>query len=108
MKSNTVLTDVNVYRKWFGAIWLLIELNITSANIFGFPALFGVLPKYGIFAGYCHSVEAMNSTEQDCSGRTQQYQNALTLGIIVFNVPSIFIGIIIDRFGCRFMKLIGV
>ncbi|CAF2828064.1 unnamed protein product [Rotaria sp. Silwood2] len=108
MKPETDLTSTHACRKWFGVIWLFIEVNIASANIFGFAALFGVLPSYGIFSEYCHSVEAVNSTELDCSQQTQKYQDALTLGIIFFNIPSIFIGIIIDAFGCRFMKLIGV
>ncbi|CAF4190943.1 unnamed protein product [Rotaria sp. Silwood2] len=108
MKSEIDSTSTHAFRKWFGVIWLFIEVNITAANIFGFAALFEVLPKYGIFGEYCHSVEAVNSTELDCSQQTQKYQDALNLGIIFFNMPSIFIGIIIDAFGCRFMKLIGV
>ncbi|CAF3259592.1 unnamed protein product [Rotaria sp. Silwood2] len=106
MKSNTVLTRMNMCRKWFGALWLLIEMNIASANIFGFAALFKVLPQYGIFDEYCHYFDGMNSTERDCSRQTHQYENAMTLGIIFFNVPSMFFGMIIDRFGCRFMKLV--
>ena len=36
------------------------------------------------------------------------FQNALTLGIILFEIPSLFIGPLIDRFGCRTVKLIAM
>lgn len=107
-----------------GVIWLLIEVNLISANIFGFPALFKVLPKYGVYNNYCRSTNLMNETVQDCNGQIQQYQvnspnfeylpfdfnaqNALTIGIIFFNIPSMFVGILIDMFGGRFIKLIGM
>lgn len=78
MTINTELSLCNKYRKWLGFIWLFIEVNIASANIFGFPALFQVLPKYGIFEQYCSSNNALNSTEKDCTGQTQQYQVILS------------------------------
>jgi hypothetical protein len=72
MHSNTNSTNLNSWRKWIGVIWLLVEMNLISANIFGLPALFKVLPKYGIYNNYCQS--SINATEQDCTGQTQQYQ----------------------------------
>jgi hypothetical protein len=32
----------------------------------------------------------------------------MTLGIAFFDLPSFFIGILIDQFGCRFVKLISI
>ncbi|CAF1361913.1 unnamed protein product [Adineta ricciae] len=101
-------TDANPWRKWIGIIWLLVEVNLISANIFGFSALFKVLPKYGIYGKYCELSTVLNSTNEDCTGQAQQYQNALTLGIIFFNLPSMFVGILIDKFGGRFVKLIAI
>ncbi|CAF4848777.1 unnamed protein product [Rotaria sp. Silwood1] len=101
-------SSINSRRKWIGFIWLFIEVNLISANIFGFPALFKILPNYGVYSNYCQSSNLTNSTEQDCSRQSQQYQNALTLGIIFFNLPSIIVGILIDKFGGRFVKLIGM
>ncbi|CAF1178002.1 unnamed protein product [Rotaria sp. Silwood1] len=108
MKLCINLSNINLWRKQIGVVWLLIEVNLISANIFGFPALFKVLPKYGVYNNYCQSTNITNSTEQDCNRQTQQYQNALTLGIIFFNLPSVFVGILIDMFGGRFIKLIGI
>ncbi|CAF0951989.1 unnamed protein product [Adineta ricciae] len=71
---NTNSTDANPWRKWFGIIWLLVEVNLISANIFGFSALFKVLPKYGIYGKYCELSTVLNSTNDDCSGQAQQYQ----------------------------------
>ncbi|CAF1624090.1 unnamed protein product [Rotaria sordida] len=34
----------------FGVVWLLIEVNLIGGTIFGFPALFKILPQYGIYA----------------------------------------------------------
>ncbi|CAF4042404.1 unnamed protein product, partial [Adineta steineri] len=55
---------------------------------------------------YYQPSNAINSTEVDYSGQAQQYQNTLTLGITFFNLSSIFIGILADMFGGRFVKLI--
>lgn len=35
-------------------------------------------------------------------------KNAMTLGIAFFDLPAFFIGILIDKFGCRFVKLISM
>ncbi|CAF3727219.1 unnamed protein product [Rotaria sp. Silwood1] len=42
------------------------------------------------------------------SADNQHKPNALTLGIILFEIPSLVIGPLIDRFGCRFVKLIAI
>lgn len=72
MTSDKNSMNINSWRKWIGVIWLLVEMNLISANIFGFPALFTVLPKYGVYNNYCKS--SINATQQDCTGQTQQYQ----------------------------------
>ncbi|UJR12570.1 hypothetical protein I4U23_016746 [Adineta vaga] len=102
-------------RKWSGVVWLFLEVNLLGGTIFGFPALFKILPQYGIYGGSSHCVsELLNMTESDnrqlsCEGyQTRHYQNALTLGIILFEIPSVVIGPAIDRFGCRFVKLIAI
>ncbi|CAF3636103.1 unnamed protein product [Rotaria sordida] len=108
----------NIFRKWFGVILLLIEVNLIGGTIFGFPALFKTLSQYGIYGDQnnCSSSSSsfINRTEIEirelsCEAhQTRQYQNALTLGIILFEIPSIIIGPLIDRFGCRFVKLIAI
>lgn len=106
--------DNHSKRIWFGMIWLLIEVNLVAGTIFGFAALFEILPQYGIYANEnnCQSSSSITSTEEDqlsCEGyQTRHYQNALTLGIILFEIPSLLIGPLIDRFGCRTMKLIAM
>jgi hypothetical protein len=65
------------FRKWSGVILIVIEVNLVSGTIFGFPALFQVLPNYGIYGKYCTSPIVINSTmvtETDCDGQTKQYQ----------------------------------
>ncbi|CAF1210015.1 unnamed protein product [Rotaria sordida] len=117
---TTMTTETKVhhsFRKWFGVIWLLIEVNLIGGTIFGFPALFKILPQYGIYGdeNNCSSSSSLiNRTEIElkefsCEAhQTRQYQNALTLGIILFEIPSVIIGLLIDRFGCRFVKLIAI
>ncbi|CAF3078379.1 unnamed protein product [Rotaria sp. Silwood2] len=119
----TILVKINTsekpvhhsVRKWFGLIWLVIEVNLIGGTIFGFPALFQILPQYGIYddQNNCSSSRVnQRQTENgdlSCGGhQTRQYQNALTLGIILFEIPSVVIGPLIDRFGCRFVKLIAI
>ncbi|CAF4222603.1 unnamed protein product, partial [Adineta steineri] len=84
-------------------MWLLIEVNLVSASIFDFAELFKVLPKYSIYSRYCQSSNAMNSTTVV---KRNNIHNASALGIIFFNLPSIFVGILADMFGGRFVKLI--
>ncbi|CAF1119660.1 unnamed protein product [Rotaria sordida] len=108
MKLSFNRTTIDEWRKWIGVIWFVIEVNLTTGNIFGFPALFKVLPQYGVYSSYCQSSNSTNSTEHGCNQQTHQYQSALTLGIIFFNLPSVFVGILIDIYGARFTKLIGI
>ncbi|CAF2630325.1 unnamed protein product [Rotaria sp. Silwood2] len=116
VKTTSVEAKVHhSVRKWSGVIWFLIEVNLIGGTIFGFPALFKILPQYGIYndTNNC-AIPLINRTEAEgkdssCEGhQTRQYQNALTLGIILFEIPSVIIGPLIDRFGCRFVKLIAI
>ncbi|CAF3810061.1 unnamed protein product [Rotaria sp. Silwood1] len=119
----TILVKINTsekqahhsVRKWFGLIWLVIEVNLIGGTIFGFPALFKILTQYGIYGNQNNcSSSFVNGTKTEngalsCEGhQIRQYQNALTLGIILFEIPSLIIGPLIDRFGCRFVKLIAI
>ena len=111
MISEEKRVENHSIRKWFGVIWLLIEVNLVGGTIFGFSALFEILSQYGIYANQdnCKSTSLSNNITQgelSCEGhQTRHYQNALTLGIILFEIPSLLIGPLIDRFGCRTIKL---
>ncbi|CAF1386429.1 unnamed protein product [Rotaria sordida] len=115
------IDELNIYNRElsqsdFGVVWLLIEVNLIGGTIFGFPALFKILPQYGIYGdkNNCSLSSLMNRTEIEIrelsfkAHQTRQYQNALTLGIILFEIPSVIIGPLIDRFRCRFVKLIAI
>ncbi|CAF4202502.1 unnamed protein product, partial [Rotaria sordida] len=102
----------HLIRKWSDVIWLLIEVNLFGGTIFGFPALFQILPPYNIYGDKNGCSSSSNTTEGgelSCERyQTRHYQNALTLGIILFEISSLVIGPLIDRFGCRFVKLIAI
>ncbi|CAF1581494.1 unnamed protein product [Adineta ricciae] len=76
-----------------GVLILLIEMNLLGGTIFGFPALFPILSQMKIYQN---------------SSQIKHFQNALTIGIAAFDSPAFFIGILIDKFGCRFVKLISI
>ncbi|CAF0883502.1 unnamed protein product [Rotaria sordida] len=88
------------------------KVNLFGGTIFGFPALFQILPQYNIYGennDCSSSSNTIESEESSCERyQTRHYQNALTLGIILFEIPSLIIGPSIDRFGCRFVKLISI
>ena len=73
-------------RKWSGVIWLLIEVNLVAGTIFGFPALFKILPQYGIYAQQqnCKSealLEQLNETnnrELSCEAHQTRYYQVLS------------------------------
>jgi hypothetical protein len=80
MTVTTMSIEKNVHhsvRKWSGVIWLLIEVNLIGGTIFGFPALFAILPQYGIYGdnNNCSS-SSINTTEKSsCEGhQTRNYQ----------------------------------
>lgn len=68
-------------RKWFGVVWLLIEVNLIGGTIFGFPALFKILPQYGIYGNIDACLSSrINETETEIDElscerhQTRQYQ----------------------------------
>jgi hypothetical protein len=78
-------------RKWFGVIWLLIEVNLIGGTIFGFPALFRILPQYGIYGDKDNCSSSVMNTTQTVSGelscedqRTRHYQVCVYIRSIVF------------------------
>jgi hypothetical protein len=65
-KTTTEGSVDHSVRKWFGVIWLLIEVNLIGGTIFGFPALFQILPQYGIYGSKNDCSSALvNTTESD-------------------------------------------
>ncbi|CAF1305896.1 unnamed protein product [Rotaria sordida] len=78
-------------------------MNLLGGTIYGFPAIFKVLSRNKIYQNLCPS-----STTDKCLEQLQQFQNGLTLGIAFFDLPAFVIGVLIDKFGCRFVKLISI
>ncbi|CAF1434745.1 unnamed protein product [Adineta ricciae] len=90
----------NSCRRWFGVMWLMLEMNLIAGTIFGFAALFKILPDYGVYNYYCVSttnITIASSGQENCDAQTRQYQNALTLGIAFFDLPSVIVGTLIDK-----------
>jgi len=56
------------YRKWFGVLFLLIEMNLLGGTIFGFPAIFQILSKNKIYQNLCQE------TTDSCFQQIKQYQ----------------------------------
>ncbi|CAF1076316.1 unnamed protein product [Rotaria sordida] len=102
--------SLNCRRKYFAPTEVNIGdvVNLIGGTIFGFPALFKTLSQYGIYGDQnnCSSSSLINRTEIEI--RELSCENALTLEIILFEIPSVIIGPLIDRFGCRFVKLITI
>ena len=64
------------HQKWFGLVFLMIELNLFGGNILGFAALFDILPRYGVYSNLCpKSNETQNEDDYvTCDAQTSQYQ----------------------------------
>ncbi|CAF0855764.1 unnamed protein product [Didymodactylos carnosus] len=99
-----IICKTHSLRKWFGLVWLMFELNLIGGTILGFSALFKILPKYGVYGNYCLTT----ITGTVCDRQTKKYQFALTLGICFYGGLAVFLGILIDYFGSRFVKLIAI
>ncbi|CAF0837946.1 unnamed protein product [Rotaria sordida] len=112
------MTIIDVYReygKWLGLAFLIIESILLGGNIFGFSALFDILPRYGIYSNLCtnRSPEPISNvtnetTFENCDARTEQYKLALTIGIWFYNLMPFFLGLSINYLGCRFVKLVSI
>ncbi|UJR11903.1 hypothetical protein I4U23_016081 [Adineta vaga] len=96
------LNQAKKYQKIIGVFFLFIEMNLLGGTIFGFPALFPILFRMNIYQNSCES--GINP----CYQQIKHYQNAMTLGLAAFDLPAFLTGILIDRFGCRFVKLISL
>ncbi|CAF1579403.1 unnamed protein product [Rotaria magnacalcarata] len=100
--------------KIVGLIWIFLETSLLAGNIFGFASLFSVLPGYGIYESRCKTISEKDISNQtvtitkDCKGQVDEYQLAFALGIGFYNLPAVLIGIVIDLFGPRTLKLIGI
>jgi hypothetical protein len=70
-----VSRETNVYRKWFGVLFLLVEMNLLGGTIFGFASIFEVLSKLKIYQNGCES--SSSTTTNSCSQQTKQYQVSL-------------------------------
>ena len=62
------------FRRWIGIGWLVIESMLIGGNIFGFGALFSIMPKYGIYNDSCANQTFNASVEFKCEQRTVKYQ----------------------------------
>ena len=65
------------FRKWFGAMLILLEVFTSSSTIYGFSALFSILAQQGVYQHHCNRKEEADSTNvppMDCAGQTKQYQ----------------------------------
>jgi hypothetical protein len=96
MDVTTMITDKKVHhsaRKWTGVIWLLIEVNLIGGTIFGFSALFKILPQYGIYSDKNNCLSSLINTtetgeELSCEGhQTRHYQ-------VCTSVKSIYVCVI--------------
>ncbi|CAF3301702.1 unnamed protein product [Rotaria socialis] len=100
--------------KIVGLIWIFLETSLLAGNIFGFGSLFSVLPGYGIYESRCKTISekaisnATATIAKDCKGQVDEYQFAFALGIGFYNLPAVLLGIVIDLFGPRTLKLIGI
>ncbi|CAF4327398.1 unnamed protein product, partial [Rotaria sordida] len=75
----------HLIRKWSDVIWLLIEVSLFGGTIFGFPALFQILPQYSIYGDKNDCSSSSNTTE---SGELscERYQTRHYQGCSIFHV----------------------
>ena len=73
-------------------VWFLVELNLISANIFGFAALSKELPRYAIYEHLCKRENGSIPMELDCKEQTSQYQ----VNIIYLNTIYLYSNIKLD------------
>ena len=74
---SSKLNSNHSFRKWFGAMLILLEVFTSSANIYGFSAFFSILAQQGVYQNYCNPKEeadSMSAPSMDCVGQTKHYE----------------------------------